>query len=140
MGDDNMWYVDKALGGGNYCNDHTTPDNDNDGFVDTPKNIYGLALQKDMYPLTSPTCIFYVPDIPDQLREGGAVEIDHVDKRTTYDILTEREQEEIFSEPIISPSPKYIFGFVVFMGFSSLLIVVIAIDIINGTKKGDGKL
>jgi parallel beta-helix repeat protein len=53
-GDDstgNWW--NSANGYGNYWSDWTTPDNDANGIVDNPYEIYGSAESKDYYPMTA---------------------------------------------------------------------------------------
>lgn len=54
-GTDNLWYSPGAPHGyGNYWNDWTTPDADNNSIVDSPYIIGGSSASQDSYPLTIP--------------------------------------------------------------------------------------
>ncbi len=55
----NIFYLNPPIGG-NFWSDHTTPDNNNDGFVDTP---YVFEGGQDNYPLTSPNGLLCRPPI-----------------------------------------------------------------------------
>jgi hypothetical protein len=48
----NRWYDTEMMG--NYWSDHTAPDEDSDGIVDTPYLIPGDSNATDKYPLTTP--------------------------------------------------------------------------------------
>lgn len=53
-GTNNIWNTDAE---GNYWSNWTTPDNDENGIVDIPKNIPGTGNSIDYYPLISPVNI-----------------------------------------------------------------------------------
>ncbi len=50
-GNSNIWH---NKGEGNYWDNKITPDDDNDGVIDTPLVLEGFAKSKDQYPLTNP--------------------------------------------------------------------------------------
>lgn len=61
----------------NYWNDWTSPDNDNDGFVDFSYSIDGTAYNNDILPLASPnptdTCLLFFPTLGILFPNGGEI-------------------------------------------------------------------
>lgn len=53
--DDGFYHDKPGVFTYNYWSDHTGPDNDSDGIVDTPYSIDGSKNNTDSYPLTSPS-------------------------------------------------------------------------------------
>jgi parallel beta-helix repeat protein len=84
-GTNNIWNTDEE---GNYWSNWTTPDNNENGIVDIPKNIPGTGNSKDFFPLISPVNITNLKPVsnagPDQ--KGIINQIIQFNGSGSYDI------------------------------------------------------
>ena len=64
-GTNNMWDQNNR---GNYWSDWKTPDKDNNGIVDRPYNLEGVAKTMDNYPLSHPVKAV-IPDTDDDVSD-----------------------------------------------------------------------